>query len=134
METRKSTIALLLLVLLLLFFVRCDLAKADIVYDFLTDEKIGFRWDSSTGAVGYEWHIKRVSDNVVVVSGSTSILQAYAYVSSAGLYVAYIRAYNLKGAGGARRYSGWATSLTHSKTEPWRVLVKLKPVGTLTFE
>jgi len=134
---RKLNVLILVISFIFIVFLWCSTARAQYEHVFFTGDHFGVRWDASTLALGYEWHIQRVSDSVIVRSGQTTLLEISAFIASAGIYVFYVRAWNFAGDGETVQHSGWATSLTHGVVNgvphPWQIKINLKPVGPLIF-
>jgi len=112
-------------------------AYAQYEHEFYTGQQFGVRWDASTLALGYYWHIDRIDDAVVIAEDSTVLLEASLSIQSAGIYIFYVRAWNFAEDGKTIQYSEWATSLTHGivdgVVQPWQIKINLRPVGPLIF-
>jgi len=114
------------------------IAYAQYEHTFFTGDQFGVRWDASTLAIGYYWHIDRVADAFVIAQDTTSELEVHLNIQSAGTYVFYCRAWNFAADGITIQYSGWSTSLTHGRVDgvvqPWQIVIKLKSVGPLIID
>lgn len=131
----KTTILILFTSFVFIVFLWCSTARAQYEHVFFTGDHFGVRWDESPLALGYEWHIQRISDSVIVREGQTALLEVSSFITSAGTYVFYVRAWNFAADGETVQHSGWATSLTHGMVNdeptPWQIIIKLRPVGPL---
>lgn len=134
---RKLTILVLVISFAFIILFWCSIARAQYEHVFFTGDHFGVRWSISPLALGYEWHIQRISDSVIVREGQTTLLEVSAFITSAGLYVFYVRAWNFAEDGETVQYSGWSTSLTRGMVDgvphPWQIKINLRPVGPLIF-
>lgn len=112
-----------------------SIAFAQYEHEFYTGQQFGVQWDESTLALGYCWHIDRISDGFVIAQGITASLEMSANIQSAGIYVFYCRAWNYDIDGTTIQYSDWASSLMHGLVNgvirAWQIKVNLRPVGPL---
>lgn len=135
---RRLNVLILVIFFVFIVLLWCSTARAQHEHVFFTGDHFGVRWGVSPLALGYEWHIQRVSDSVIVRSGQTTLLDISAFITSAGIYVFYVRAWNFAADGETIQHSGWSTSLTHGIVSgvptPWQIVIKLKPVGPLIVE
>lgn len=135
---RKLTILVLVISFAFIILFWCSVARAQYEHVFFTGDHFGVRWDAGNNALGYEWHIQRISDSVIVREGQTTLLKVSAFITSAGIYVFYVRAWNFAEDGETIQHSGWATSLTHGIVDgvphPWQIKINLRPVGPIIIE
>ena len=114
------------------------LAFAQYEHVFFTGDHFRVKWDVGSLALGYEWHVERIDNQVIVREDQTVLFEVSFFITSAGTYVFYCRAWNFAEDGETIQYSKWATSLTHGLVDgivtPWQIKIKLKPVGPLIFD
>lgn len=134
---RRLNILILVIFFVFIVFLWCSTARAQYEHVFFTGRQFTCKWDAGTLALGYEWNIQRKSDRFVIIEGQTVLCEISNFITSAGIYIFYVRSWNFAEDGETIQYSEWATSLTHGKVDgvaqPWQIVVKLKPVGPLIF-
>lgn len=127
----------IILIFIILLFC-CFPVYAQYEHTFFTGEQIICKWDPATVALGYEWVIQRKSDSFAILEGQTELCEITNSITSAGIYVLYVRAWNFAEDGETIYYSDWATSLTYGVvdevTQSWQIKINLKSVGPLMFD
>lgn len=138
---RRLCVLIIVIFFIFIVFLWCSTARAQYEHVFFTGDHFTCKWDAATLALGYDWNIQRKPalgvDPFILLEGQTALCEVTNLITSAGIYVFYVRAWNFAEDGETIQHSDWATSLTYGVVDgvdqPWQIKIKLRPVGPLIF-
>lgn len=107
------------------------------LYFAFTGETVGIEWDAGTGADRYEWRLRHVQNDAILVQGQTSQTSISVFFPRIGIYQVEIR--SVKDSDPVQ-YSDWVVSTddqvaqVDGQAKGWWVSTWIAPAGGIEIE